>query len=296
MVQDHHPVLMPTMAGGGRRRPSRFIPLPVELPHRRRQVFGLAVVQPLQGLLLHLCRLGQRLCSVAGLDPPLPDRLLQGRTGWSFQRHDLDRVPDQPGANIQHFRRLPLAETIRQFCRMVRLVPVVGAPAVSPGPGFPGQVVGDESPLGGIVGDNSCEWASWFKAQFDGKSWTRAERIGHTDLLKRKSRELRDQGYEVTREAQNHFTVNARTLKVAVAGKCDLTARQGDLLSCGRWPSALFILEKILFVPEKISGFSGLLAVVGDLLREARRAGRRGAPRPGRRPAGHAMQIPISGD
>ncbi len=42
-----------------------------------------------------------------------------------------------------------------------------------------------------LVGDNSCEWASWFKTQFDGKSWTKAEQvnnltrwqIGHTDLL-----------------------------------------------------------------------------------------------------------------
>ena len=89
-----------------------------------------------------------------------------------------------------------------------------------------------------LVGDNSCEWASWFKAQFDGKSWTRADRvnnlarwqIGHTDLLNRKAQELRGQGYEVTREAQNQFTVNARTLRVAIAGKCDLIARQGDLV------------------------------------------------------------------
>ena len=57
-----------------------------------------------------------------------------------------------------------------------------------------------------LVGDNSCEWASWFKAQFDGKSWTKAERvgnlarwqIGHNDMLKRKAQELREQGYEVT--------------------------------------------------------------------------------------------------
>ena len=89
-----------------------------------------------------------------------------------------------------------------------------------------------------LVGDNSCEWSAWFKAQFDGKSWTKVERIGnlarwqigHTDMLNSKARELREQGYQVSREAQNHFTVNARTLKVAVAGKCDLTARQGDLL------------------------------------------------------------------
>ena len=89
-----------------------------------------------------------------------------------------------------------------------------------------------------LVGDNSCEWASWFKAQYDGKSWTRAERvgnlarwqIGHTDMLKRKARDLLEQGYEVTYEGQNQFTINADKIRVAVAGKCDLTARQGDVL------------------------------------------------------------------
>ena len=89
-----------------------------------------------------------------------------------------------------------------------------------------------------LVGDNSCEWASWFKAQHDGKSWTRAERvgnlarwqIGHTDMLKRKAQELREQGYEVTYEGQNQFTINSNKIRVAVAGKCDLTARQGDVL------------------------------------------------------------------
>ena len=78
-----------------------------------------------------------------------------------------------------------------------------------------------------LVGDNSCEWAAWFKTQFDSQSWTKAEQIGnlarwqigHTDMLNRKARELREQGYEVTREAQNQFTVNAKTLRVAVAGK-----------------------------------------------------------------------------
>ena len=89
-----------------------------------------------------------------------------------------------------------------------------------------------------LVGDNSCEWAAWFRAQFDGKSWNKADRtgnlarwqIGHTDMLKRKAEEMREQGYQVTYEAQNHFTINARTPAVAVAGRCDLTARQGDLL------------------------------------------------------------------
>ena len=87
-----------------------------------------------------------------------------------------------------------------------------------------------------ITGDQSCEWAYWFRTQFDSNSWTRAERVGnlarwqvgHTDLLNRKARELREEGYTVTREAQNHFTIKGDL--ATLAGKPDLVARQGDLV------------------------------------------------------------------
>ena len=87
-----------------------------------------------------------------------------------------------------------------------------------------------------LTGDDSCEHASWFKAQFDSKSWTRAERVnnlarwqvGHTDLLNNKAKELKGKGYEVSREAQNHFTIKGNL--ATIAGKPDLIARQGDLV------------------------------------------------------------------
>ena len=49
-------------------------------------------------------------------------------------------------------------------------------------------------------------------------------------MLRRKAQGLREQGYQVTYEAQNQFTINSRAIGAAVAGKCDLTARQGDVL------------------------------------------------------------------
>ena len=87
-----------------------------------------------------------------------------------------------------------------------------------------------------LTGDDSCEHASWFKTQFDPKSWTRAERVGnlarwqvgHTDMLKAKASEFRENGYQVSHEAQNHFTIKGRL--VTIAGKPDLVARQGDLV------------------------------------------------------------------
>ena len=30
-----------------------------------------------------------------------------------------------------------------------------------------------------VTGDQSCEWAYWFRTQFDSSSWTRAERVGN---------------------------------------------------------------------------------------------------------------------
>ena len=87
-----------------------------------------------------------------------------------------------------------------------------------------------------LTGDDSCEFASWFKAQFDGNRWTRAERVGnlarwqvgHTDLKNAKAREFRDQGYQVTHEAQNSFTIKGKL--ATIGGRPDLLARQGDLV------------------------------------------------------------------
>ena len=84
-----------------------------------------------------------------------------------------------------------------------------------------------------LTGNDGCEHASWFKARFHSKSWTRVERVnnlarwqvGHTDLLNAKARELREQGYEVSREAQNHFTIQGKL--ATIPGKRGFFARQG---------------------------------------------------------------------
>ena len=87
-----------------------------------------------------------------------------------------------------------------------------------------------------LTGDDNCEHASWFKTQFDGNSWTRAERVtdlarwqvGHTDLKNARAREFREQGCQVSHESQNHFTIKRRL--ATISGKPDLVARQGDLV------------------------------------------------------------------
>ena len=52
--------------------------------------------------------------------------------------------------------------------------------------------------------------------------------VGHTDLLNSRARELREAGYAVTREAQNHFIIRGQL--ATMAGKPDLVASQGDLV------------------------------------------------------------------
>ncbi|MSQ15184.1 MAG: hypothetical protein EXR50_04905 [Dehalococcoidia bacterium] len=82
-----------------------------------------------------------------------------------------------------------------------------------------------------LVGENSCEWAAWFKAHykdydqfptgFDRAGW----RLAHTTLSSRLQDELEKRGQTVFTEDQNKFTLRG---KVAVfAGKPDLIALYG---------------------------------------------------------------------
>ena len=86
-----------------------------------------------------------------------------------------------------------------------------------------------------LAGEDSCEWMSWFKAQHDGKSWEKAPsgfdplrwQVGHTDLLRRCADQHRQQGYAVTLQGQNSFTLQGRA--ATLSGKPDLVARLADL-------------------------------------------------------------------
>ena len=88
-----------------------------------------------------------------------------------------------------------------------------------------------------LVGENSCEWASWFKAQHEGWSWDKVPStfdlakwtMDHTALLGRVRADLEGQGYTVFEENQNQFTLRSMTSGVAIAGKPDLIARSGTV-------------------------------------------------------------------
>ncbi len=81
-----------------------------------------------------------------------------------------------------------------------------------------------------LVGDNSCEWAAWFKAHYQftklaDRDWT-AYRIRHTALLNQKRLELEHSGYTVLTERQAEFKLKGRT--GILHGRPDLIAVSPD--------------------------------------------------------------------
>jgi CRISPR/Cas system-associated exonuclease Cas4 (RecB family) len=87
-----------------------------------------------------------------------------------------------------------------------------------------------------LVGEQSCEWAAWFKANheryerapstFDSTGW----RLAHTALLDRMYGQLIEAGQAVSVEAQNRFSLQGKcaTLK----GKPDLIGLNGSGTIC----------------------------------------------------------------
>ena len=77
-----------------------------------------------------------------------------------------------------------------------------------------------------LTGENSCEWAGWFKAHyqswdkppsdFDSTTWM----LKHTALVNRERESFENIGYEVHTENQNLFRLKGAT--ATIAGKPDL--------------------------------------------------------------------------
>lgn len=83
-----------------------------------------------------------------------------------------------------------------------------------------------------LVGENSCEWAAWFRAHyknfhrapddFDSATW----QMNHTALLAQVRDQLQGEGRTVFVEKQNRFTL--RGAGATLGGKPDLIALSGD--------------------------------------------------------------------
>ena len=87
-----------------------------------------------------------------------------------------------------------------------------------------------------LVGDNSCEWAAWFKAHyqsyqeapstFDSVAW----RLDHTRLVDQVRAQLEADGKTVLTEGQNLFRLRGAS-GVTLGGRPDLIAISGDAAS-----------------------------------------------------------------
>ena len=84
-----------------------------------------------------------------------------------------------------------------------------------------------------LTGENSCEWAVWFKAHH--RNWTRTPSgfnqaewlLNHTALLNKRKAEWELSHYSVAIEGQNSFQLGGRS--ATLAGKPDLiTQRDGQ--------------------------------------------------------------------
>ncbi|MCH7787545.1 MAG: PD-(D/E)XK nuclease family protein [Chloroflexi bacterium] len=84
-----------------------------------------------------------------------------------------------------------------------------------------------------LVGESSCEWAAWFRAQHYSESYDKVPnpfdlvgwQMEHTSLLNQKRDELESEGQKVFLENQNSFTLRGNT--AALGGKPDLIAVSG---------------------------------------------------------------------
>ena len=83
-----------------------------------------------------------------------------------------------------------------------------------------------------LTGENSCEWAIWFKAHH--QNWTRIPSdfnqaewmLNHTALLNERRANWEVGGYDVDIEGQNSFQLRGRS--ATLSGKPDLIARRED--------------------------------------------------------------------
>jgi hypothetical protein len=81
-----------------------------------------------------------------------------------------------------------------------------------------------------LVGENSCEWASWFRANHESRSYDKVPsnfdatewQLHHTELLSKVRAGIEAEGRTAFTEGQNSFTLRGRT--AVLGGKPDLIA------------------------------------------------------------------------
>ena len=122
-----------------------------------------------------------------------------------------------------------------------------------------------------LVGESSCEWASWFRSQHDGKTCEKvpsdfdgsAWMLAHTQALTEYRHLLETQDHTVFTEGQNSFTLRGST--ATLGGKPDLVAKKGSSgiivdVKTGK-PSPSHSVQVMLYmyaVPRALGQYKGM--------------------------------------
>ena len=122
-----------------------------------------------------------------------------------------------------------------------------------------------------LVGESSCEWSSWFRAQHENSSWQKIPtsfdqvkwQLAHTAAIEDTRREWEELGFSVKSENQNSFIL--RGARATLGGKPDLIARNGDSgtiidVKTGK-PSPSHGVQVMVYmyaVPRAIDGYRGI--------------------------------------
>ena len=123
-----------------------------------------------------------------------------------------------------------------------------------------------------LTGENSCEWAAWFRSQHEGWSWEKVPgtfdlvgwQLKHTARLNESREHWEELGYTVFTENQNRFTLRGKT--ASLGGKPDLITRRGGCgtiidVKTGK-PSPSHSVQVMLYmyaVPRALGQYNGVI-------------------------------------
>jgi CRISPR/Cas system-associated exonuclease Cas4 (RecB family) len=123
-----------------------------------------------------------------------------------------------------------------------------------------------------LAGENSCEWAAWFRSQHEGWSWEKVPgtfdlvgwQLKHTARLNESREHWAERGYTVFTENQNRFTLRGKT--ASLGGKPDLITRRGGCgtiidVKTGK-PSPSHSVQVMLYmyaVPRALGQYNGVI-------------------------------------
>ena len=122
-----------------------------------------------------------------------------------------------------------------------------------------------------LVGENSCEWAAWCRAQHERWSWSKVPstfdlagwQMAHTSGGNENRRRWAEAGYEVFTEDQNAFTLKGRG--ATLGGKLDVITRRrmaGTIIDVKTGSeSASHIIQVMLYmyaVPKAVERHHGV--------------------------------------